>query len=130
MEPFLQGPCSQGGVRSVRALVSRQRGTACFVCSAAFTQYRYCLSSTVTPYSMFHPWLISHHLPPRARAPHQAEAMERARAGLKHTMGRLNKVYRQAQSNHMLALVLFAVVLFVGIYIIAKIYRLGRHVLG
>lgn len=80
--------------------------------------------------SMFHPWLISHHLPLCVCAPHQAEAMERARAGLKHTMGRLNKVYRQAQSNHMLALVLFAVVLFVGIYIVAKIYRLGRHVLG
>ena len=56
--------------------------------------------------------------------------MERASVTLKRTMGRLNVVYKQAQSNHLLFLVLFAIVLFIGIYIIAKVYRLGRHIIG
>jgi len=60
----------------------------------------------------------------------QEEAMERASVTLKRTMGRLNVVYKQAQSNHLLFLVLFAIVLFIGIYIIAKVYRLGRRIIG
>ena len=56
--------------------------------------------------------------------------MERASVALKRTMGRLNIVYRQAQSNHLLALVLFAIFLFIGIYVLAKFYRLGRHLVG
>jgi protein transporter SFT1 len=56
--------------------------------------------------------------------------MERARTSLKRTMGRLNIAYRQAQSNHMLLLVLFALGLFISIYVISKIYKLGRHIVG
>ena len=56
--------------------------------------------------------------------------MEKASIALKRTMGRLNVVYKQAQSNHLLALVIFAIFLFIGIYVIAKIYRLGRHIIG
>ncbi|GAX75721.1 hypothetical protein CEUSTIGMA_g3164.t1 [Chlamydomonas eustigma] len=58
------------------------------------------------------------------------ESMERARMSLKRTMVRLNIAYKQAQSNHMLLLVLFAVVLFISIYVISKIYKLGRHIIG
>ena len=38
--------------------------------------------------------------------------------------------YKQAQSNHLLALVVFAIVLFIVIYVVAKVYKLGRHILG
>lgn len=56
--------------------------------------------------------------------------MERASVALRRTMGRLNVVFRQAQSNHLLVLVLFAMFLFFVIYVVAKVYRLGRHIIG
>ena len=35
-----------------------------------------------------------------------------------------------AQSNHLLVLVFFAVMLTLGIYVMAKVYRLGSHFVG
>lgn len=58
------------------------------------------------------------------------EAMERARLALRQTMQRLNVAYKQAQSNHLLFLVLFAVFLLFGIYVLAKFYKLGRGFFG
>mmetsp|Transcript_5674 Transcript_5674/g.12549 ORF Transcript_5674/g.12549 Transcript_5674/m.12549 type:complete len:130 (+) Transcript_5674:141-530(+) len=61
----------------------------------------------------------------------QLEAsLDQARLVLRRTMGRLNIAYKQAQSNHLLMLVLFAFALFFVIYVIAKVYRLGRHIIG
>lgn len=56
--------------------------------------------------------------------------MERAKALMKRTMGRLNVAYRQARSNHLLFVVLFGLAMFMALYIVAKIYRVGRSILG
>eukprot|EP00798_Chlamydomonas_sp_ICE-L_P022871 gene22871-30044_t len=58
------------------------------------------------------------------------DVMERAKMGLKRTMQRLNVAYTQAQSNHLLFLVLFAMVLLFGIYVLAKVYHFGRRIVG
>ncbi|KXZ49734.1 hypothetical protein GPECTOR_20g591 [Gonium pectorale] len=58
------------------------------------------------------------------------DTMERAKLVMRRAMGRLNIAYRQAQSNHMLFLVLFAILLFTALYILGKVYRIGRAVLG
>ncbi|KAG1675318.1 hypothetical protein FOA52_015992 [Chlamydomonas sp. UWO 241] len=58
------------------------------------------------------------------------ESMERARLILSRTMGRLNVAWKHARSNHMLVLVLSALLLFGAIYVFAKVYRVGRFVLG
>lgn len=42
--------------------------------------------------------------------------METARAGLKQTMKRLSRAYRESKSNHMLYLFLFAIALFFVVY--------------
>lgn len=57
------------------------------------------------------------------------EALERAGAGLKRAMKRLNVAYRQAGSWHLLWLMLFAAVLFTVVYMLGKLYRLGAAVL-
>ncbi len=49
--------------------------------------------------------------------------MERAKLVMRRAMGRLNIAYRQAQSNHILYLVLFAVVMFTILYILGKVRR-------
>lgn len=73
--------------------------------------------------------------PPNAlthRAPFhlQEDTMERARLVMRSAMSRMNVAYKQAQSNHFLFLILFAVFLFLGLYILSKFYRLGRHIFG
>jgi hypothetical protein len=47
--------------------------------------------------------------------------MERAKLVMRRAMGRLNIAYKQAQSNHMLFLVLFAILLFTGLYVLSKV---------
>ena len=56
--------------------------------------------------------------------------MERAKLMMKRTMGRLNVAYRQARSNHLLFVVLFGLFMFMALYVIAKVYRIGRRILG
>ena len=56
--------------------------------------------------------------------------MERAKLALRRTVGRLNVVYKQAQSNHMLGLVLFIMLLSLTLYILSKVYRFGSHFFG
>lgn len=60
----------------------------------------------------------------------QEDSLESARMVLKRTMGKLNVVYKQAQSNHLLLLVVFAVFLFLALYVLSKVYKIGRHVMG
>lgn len=60
----------------------------------------------------------------------QEDTMERARHVLRSAMGRMNIAFKQVRSNHMLFLILFAVFLFFGLYVLAKFYRLGRMVVG
>ena len=59
----------------------------------------------------------------------QEEAMEKARAGLRKTMRRLNRTYEQSKSNHILYLLLFAVGVFVLLYSWLKFYRLVKWIL-
>ncbi len=56
--------------------------------------------------------------------------MERAKLALRRTMKRLNVAYRQAQSNHLLYLALFAMALLLSVYVAAKVYHLGSRVFG
>jgi hypothetical protein len=56
--------------------------------------------------------------------------MERARLALKRATQKLNVVYKQAGSWHMLMLVLFALGLFLGLYVLSKMWRIGRAVTG
>lgn len=58
------------------------------------------------------------------------DAMERARDSLKRTMMRLKIQYQRASGSHLLILLAFAVFLLLGVYIIAKVYRLGRNILS
>ncbi|GIL87321.1 hypothetical protein Vretimale_1728 [Volvox reticuliferus] len=58
------------------------------------------------------------------------DTMERAKLVMRRAMGRLNIAYRQAQSNHMLYLVLFALLMFTVLYVLGKVYRIGRAVIG
>lgn len=52
--------------------------------------------------------------------------MERAKLLMGKAMGRLNVVYKQSRSNLMLYVVLFAVGLFALVFVLKKLYRLGR----
>lgn len=56
--------------------------------------------------------------------------MERARLMLHSARKRLNIAYHRAKSNHMLYLVLFVVALVLGVYMLARVYRLGRAITG
>jgi hypothetical protein len=56
--------------------------------------------------------------------------MDRARALLHSARKRLNVAYHRAKSNHMLFLVLFVVALVLGVYLLARVYRLGRAITG
>lgn len=47
--------------------------------------------------------------------------MERAKLVMRRAMGRLNIAARQARSNHMLYLVLFAVAMFTVLYVLGKV---------
>mmetsp|Transcript_2932 Transcript_2932/g.7914 ORF Transcript_2932/g.7914 Transcript_2932/m.7914 type:complete len:127 (-) Transcript_2932:1371-1751(-) len=58
------------------------------------------------------------------------ESMANAKLVLDRTMKRLNVAWNHARSNHMLVLVLSAILLFFAIYVFAKIYRVGRFVMG
>eukprot|EP00955_Chlamydomonas_euryale_P051583 354903-Chlamydomonas_euryale.AAC.5 len=58
--------------------------------------------------------------------PSQDESMANAKLVLDRTMKRLNVAWNHARSNHMLVLVLSAILLFFAIYVFAKIYRVGR----
>lgn len=57
------------------------------------------------------------------------EALEKAKLALRRAMGRLNIAYKQAQSYHLLFLLLFIVVFVLGLYIVAKVYKLGSSIL-
>ena len=50
-------------------------------------------------------------------------AMEQARGSLRKTMKRLGRAYQQSRSNHMTYLLLFAILLFFGVYFWNKVYR-------
>lgn len=56
------------------------------------------------------------------------EVLERASLGMKRAMRRLNIAYAQSKSNHMLYFVLFAMLLFFVVYILGKLYRMGRSI--
>jgi hypothetical protein len=56
--------------------------------------------------------------------------MERARAALHSARKRLNVAYHRARSNHTLFMVLFVVALVIGVYVLGRIYRLGRAITG
>lgn len=56
--------------------------------------------------------------------------MESARAALQRSMKRLDVAYRRAGSNFMLYVLLFGLALFMAVYALAKVYRLGRRVVG
>lgn len=58
----------------------------------------------------------------------QEEAMEKARAGLRKTVRRLNRTYEQSKSNHILYLLLFAVGVFTVLYTWIKFYRMIRWI--
>lgn len=47
--------------------------------------------------------------------------MERAKLVMRRAMGRLNIAFRQAQSNHMLYLILFAFLMFTVLYVLGKV---------
>jgi len=56
----------------------------------------------------------------------QEGAMEKAKLMMSKAMTRLNVVYKQSKSNLMLYVVLFAIAIFMLVYVSKKIYRLGR----
>ena len=56
-------------------------------------------------------------------------ALERASAGMGRAARRLNVAYRQAKSNHLLYLALFAMALFTLVYFLAKAVRVGKAIL-
>lgn len=58
------------------------------------------------------------------------DTLERAKLLMTRTMGRLNVAYRQARSNHLLFIVLFGIAMFIGLYILGKMYRIGRSIVG
>lgn len=58
------------------------------------------------------------------------ETMELGRQALKNAMKKLNRVYDQAQSNHFLWLVLFAFVIIIGVWFLAKMAHITRMVIG
>jgi hypothetical protein len=55
--------------------------------------------------------------------------MEKAKLMMSKAMTRLNVVYKQSKSNLMLYVVLFALGIFIVVYILKKLYKLGRMVL-
>eukprot|EP00878_Enallax_costatus_P010781 GHUV01011258.1.p1 GENE.GHUV01011258.1~~GHUV01011258.1.p1 ORF type:complete len:120 (+),score=28.69 GHUV01011258.1:346-705(+) len=56
------------------------------------------------------------------------EYMEKAKMMLGKATRRLNVVYKQSKSNLMLYVVLFAIGLFTVVYVLKKLYRLGRWI--
>lgn len=56
--------------------------------------------------------------------------MEKAKMALKRATKRLNVAYKQAKSNHLLYLVLFCLFIFFGVYVLSRLYRMGRWVFG
>ena len=62
----------------------------------------------------------------RQQAESLEELMERAKTDLKRGMRRLNRAFQQSRSNHLLYLVIFCIVIFFGLYMWAKMYRMVR----
>eukprot|EP00803_Ostreobium_quekettii_P011190 evm.model.scf_4956.1 EVM.evm.TU.scf_4956.1 scf_4956:1708-3562(-) len=58
------------------------------------------------------------------------EVMERGRLALKQTMKRMNRVYEQAQSNHLLWLALFAFAIIMAIWFLSKMAHFTRMIFG
>lgn len=58
------------------------------------------------------------------------DAMDRARESLKRTMVRMNVAYQRASGSPLLVLVVFAFLLLLGVYFLAKVFRLGRNILS
>lgn len=54
--------------------------------------------------------------------------MDKAKMVLGKATRRLNIVYKQSKSNLMLYVVLFAIGLFTVVYVLKKLYRLGRWI--
>lgn len=56
------------------------------------------------------------------------DALDKAGLMMKRAQRRLNITYKQARSNHLLFLVLFAFALFFSVYMLSKLYRLGKWI--
>ena len=56
--------------------------------------------------------------------------MEQARASLRKTMRRMSRAYESNKSNHLMHLVLFAILLFFGLYSWHKLWRVLRWFLS
>lgn len=50
--------------------------------------------------------------------------------GLRRARQRLNVAYKQAQSNHWMMLALFVMGMCLAVYLLARLYRMGRFVFG
>lgn len=61
-----------------------------------------------------------------ARTPSQREAMEKTQHQLKRVSKKLNKVYEQSKSNHLLWLVLFVFCIIFAVWMLAKITHMTR----
>lgn len=59
----------------------------------------------------------------------QEEAMEKANMMMKKAMRRLNIAYKHSRHNFLLYVMLFGIALFVVVYMLAKLYRLGRSII-
>ena len=60
----------------------------------------------------------------------QDETIARCRDAMHQTRRRVEVAYRQAGSNFWMYIALFAVAIFVVVYVLSKLYRLGHLVLG
>lgn len=60
----------------------------------------------------------------------QEDLLDRTKVALSRTMRRMNVAYTQAQSWHILVLVVFSVVLLTSVYMISKIFRIGHRLVG
>ena len=58
------------------------------------------------------------------------ETLQKARQGIKRGMRKMEKAFKQVNSNHILYLMAFVVLLFLGMYLWAKTYRAVKFVGG
>jgi hypothetical protein len=60
----------------------------------------------------------------------QSSLFDSTQSQLQHNMKRLGVVSKRAGGCHMLFLLLFVVALVVGLYVMSKLFRVGRSVFG
>ena len=58
------------------------------------------------------------------------ETLQKARQGVKRGLRKMDKAFKQVNSNHILYLMAFVVMLFLGMYVWAKTYRAVKFVGG